>query len=74
MPVQPPATYCPNPDTVVTIRPFSNDEKQQLCQALLIQKSAKARHVYQPYNLDCSLLQQPQVTSDCGGGGDCLYR
>jgi len=72
--VEIPSTKIVSDDVVVTVFPVTSQHKHTFCAKLGVSKGPNARHVYEPYTLNCSLGKQPEVTLDCGGAGDCLYR
>jgi len=72
--VEIPSTKTVSDDVVVTVFPVTSQHKHTFCTKLGVSKGPNARHVYEPYTLNCSLGKQPEVTLDCGGAGDCFYR
>jgi len=61
-------------DIVLMVLPITTKQKHTYCTKLGVSGGPNSRHVYEPYTLNCSRVKQPEVTLDCGGGGDCFYR
>ena len=67
--VEIPSTKTVSDDVVVTVFPVTSQHKHTFCTKLGVSKGPNARHVYEPYTLNCSLGKQPKVTLDCGVKG-----